>query len=377
MYFYKKKLSMLLLFSCIVILYAIVILSALYGWQKPISNKSILDPKKLCTIVIAARNEENNIFQTILDLVNQTYPSHNIQILIANDHSTDATKEIIESLAQKHTNIQVFSMPENIHGKKQSLAYVLPQATGDYILFTDADCSIPPSWVETYMTYVQNNTGNIFFGGVSHHKEKQLIQQFFTLDFIAMVGVQGGLAKINHAFSCNAANMCISREFYKTAYKTNPQYDSGDDVFLLHTAKQIKNSSVHFIQTNTATVITQAPHTIRAFIQQRIRWSSKATGYSDTDAIIVSVVVYAMSFTICCTALFSIFWSQYISVLLVLLGTKTIIDSLLFIKILPHYNKSHLIWLAPLFQCFYVIYITFIPIFAVLIPIQWKHRNIR
>jgi len=349
----------------------------LYYWQKSVTHIQLQHSQTVCSIIIAARNEEQTITQTISDLLRQTYPHKNIQIIIGNDHSTDNTYSIVQTFAQNNSNIHIYSMPDYIEGKKQTIQYILQYATGEYILFTDADCSIPPTWVETYMAYAQKFKGHFYFGNVSHDSPHTLLQSFFTLDFLAIVGVQGGLALAKRAFSCNAANMCISRELYTSYYNTNTRYSSGDDVFLLHAAKQIYPNDIYFIKHNAATITTKAPKSASEFIQQRIRWSSKATGYKDTDAICVSIIVFAMSFTICCTTLFTLIWSQFLPTLLILLLSKTLIDSIFFYKVLQHFNTIKLIWLVPIFEPLYVFYITFIPIFAILIPIQWKQRTIQ
>lgn len=368
---------MAILFSIIVILYVICIAMAIYGWQKKEHMLTVSNNDIPCSIVIAARNEEVHIKQLINDLTQQTYPLEQMQIIIANDHSTDNTATIAREHAQGFPSIQIIDMPPHIQGKKQSIAYILSLTFGRYILFTDADCRIPKTWVETYIKHIEKHEGHFYFGNVSHHRENSVIEKCFTLDFLAMIGVQGGMAKLGKAFSCNAANMCISREFYRTAYDTRATYDSGDDVFLLHKAKEQNMNGVHYIQDNAATVITSPPRSISSFIQQRIRWSSKASGYTDTHAILVTAIVYAMNFTICCTAIFSILWPQYTIVMGLLFAAKTSIDIVLFSKILPYFNKKHILWLVPLFQCVYVFYITFIPIFASIIPKQWKQRKIR
>ncbi|HOS84662.1 MAG TPA: glycosyltransferase [Bacteroidales bacterium] len=368
---------MFILFTCIVILYSCIIICAVIAWKKYSPKFTLQHKNTSCTVIIAARNEEQNIAHILEDLCNQTYPLHNIQILVANDHSTDNTFQIAQNIAHKNTTIQVLNMPKHVQGKKQTLQHTLPLATGQYILFTDADCRIPPTWVATYVSHIQNKSGHFYFSSVTHHKEKSVLQQCFTLDFIAMVGVQGGLAKLGRAFSCNAANMCISKEFYDSAYRTNTQYDSGDDVFLLHTAKQMYPKGIHFISHKNACVSTAAPQSLQTFISQRIRWSSKASGYTDIDALIVSFAVYSMSFTLVCTFIFSIISDQYTTLAISLYSIKTLVDMALFLTILPFFNKTKLMYLVPLFQFFYVFYITIIPIFAHIIPKQWKQRNIR
>ena len=49
------------------------------------------------SVVVAARNEEKNIGTCIETILNQTYPAHLFEIIIVDDHSTDATVDIVKS----------------------------------------------------------------------------------------------------------------------------------------------------------------------------------------------------------------------------------------------------------------------------------------
>lgn len=365
------------LISIILCSYACMILISIYGWRK--SHVQIQDSKTkpFCSIIIAARNEEKTISRLLDNLKNQDYPQNLYEIIIANDHSTDNTETIIEEIAKEQSNIILYNVPNSVSGKKEAIQYILPFAKGDYIVFTDADCQVNPSWISSYISYIEKNQGDLFFGSVSHCNENSILQKCFTLDFLGIIGVQAGLALQNHAFSCNAANMCISSNFYKTAYNTNNEFSSGDDVFLLHKAKKKKKNNIHFVKDSRNTVYTNPPENINSFIKQRIRWSSKSSGYTDIDAILVSLIVYSTSFLLFTCAFFSLFTSYFYSTFLLVFICKTFFDIIYFKTILPFYNKSKLIWLVIPFEFFYFIYITIIPIFAILIPIKWKERKIK
>ena len=372
---------MILFIGTIILLYAyiILILYALRGWVKKDCPCSSDHSFPFCSIVIAARNESDNIENTLSSLLSQHYPAECFEILVIDDHSTDNTLELLKKIEQQHENLRVVSAPDDCIGKKQSLRHVLQLAKGDLILFTDADCIVNENWIETYVAFANEHKGNLYFGNVipKIDSTSSLVEKCVTLDFIGILGVQNGLANSHHAFSCNGANMCITKSFYQKAYETNESFASGDDVFLLHTAKRIDKNAVFFISEANAAIKTSVPSTLKAFFSQRIRWASKATGYKDIDSIIVALIVYIYCFAMTICAIGSCFGNTHMFIVFsLLLVSKLCIDMILFIATTKHFNSNKYIWLAVPFECIYFLYITFIPIISIFKPTRWKNRKI-
>lgn len=94
----------------------------------------------LVSVLIPARNEENNIADLIEDLQKQDYP--NIEILIFNDQSTDGTANIVAIYALTDRRIKLINsngLPEGWLGKNHACHSLSQQAKGDFFLFLDAD----------------------------------------------------------------------------------------------------------------------------------------------------------------------------------------------------------------------------------------------
>lgn len=93
------------------------------------------------SVLIPARNEENNINSCIQSFLNQTYK--NYEILILDDNSTDKTYEIVKNLEKQHPGkIKLYSgkpLPSDWRGKSFAMQQLLEHAKGEYYLFTDAD----------------------------------------------------------------------------------------------------------------------------------------------------------------------------------------------------------------------------------------------
>jgi cellulose synthase/poly-beta-1,6-N-acetylglucosamine synthase-like glycosyltransferase len=98
-----------------------------------------------CSVVVAARDEEARIEQTIRRLLAQ----HGVELefIIVDDRSTDRTGEILQRLAQGDSRLQVKRvdvLPEGWLGKCHACHVGASAASGDWILFTDADCWLKP-----------------------------------------------------------------------------------------------------------------------------------------------------------------------------------------------------------------------------------------
>lgn len=98
-----------------------------------------------CSVVIAARDEETRIEEAVRRLLAQR--EVDAEFLIVDDRSTDRTAEILRQLAQEDARIKltrVEALPAGWLGKCHACYVGASAATGDWILFTDADCWLKP-----------------------------------------------------------------------------------------------------------------------------------------------------------------------------------------------------------------------------------------
>lgn len=102
--------------------------------------ENILAQNPLMSILIPARNEEENIKRCIISLTKQDYK--NIEILVLDDNSTDDTVRIVLELSQKDPRIKLYSggpLKKGWLGKSYACWQLSKHARGDYLIFTDAD----------------------------------------------------------------------------------------------------------------------------------------------------------------------------------------------------------------------------------------------
>src|SRR5687768_10577527 len=130
------------LFVC----YSILIL---YYWQSWISIPGFTPSDQTLSIyisiIIPARNEEENIGELLKVLQQQTYPKNLFEIIVVNDHSTDNTTEVVKQFP----GIKLVELKdETINSyKKKAIETGIAAASGELIVTTDADCIPSPSWL--------------------------------------------------------------------------------------------------------------------------------------------------------------------------------------------------------------------------------------
>lgn len=116
------------------------------------------DFNPLVSILIPARNEEQNIGLLLQDIQQQEW--QNFEVLVFNDQSTDKTAEIVESYTKTDQRFQLFNsdgLPEGWLGKNYGCYQLAQKAKGSYLLFLDADVRISGTIIAGTITKVQQH----------------------------------------------------------------------------------------------------------------------------------------------------------------------------------------------------------------------------
>jgi glycosyltransferase involved in cell wall biosynthesis len=110
------------------------------------------------TIIVPARNEEDDIRATLLQLLALEYS--NYEIIAVNDRSTDGTGQIMDELVTSESVsrlrvIHISELPRGWLGKTHAMWSAGQVATGDWLLFTDADVLFKPDSLRRAVAYAE------------------------------------------------------------------------------------------------------------------------------------------------------------------------------------------------------------------------------
>jgi glycosyltransferase involved in cell wall biosynthesis len=110
----------------------------------------------LVSVLIPARNEENNISNLLADLLKQPY--QRIEIIVFDDESTDNTTAIVSGFSKKDARVKLIcsaGLPEGWLGKNHACHVLANKATGDFLLFLDADVRVKNELLSDITRYTE------------------------------------------------------------------------------------------------------------------------------------------------------------------------------------------------------------------------------
>jgi glycosyltransferase involved in cell wall biosynthesis len=189
------------------------------------------------SVVIPACNEAANLESAAATLLQQDYPD--LEIILVDDRSTDDTGELIDRLAHEDPRIRaihVETLPHGWLGKVHALHRGVGQASGDWLLFTDADVHFAAGTLRRAVAFVLHQ-------GIDHLALiPQTIQKSFWLEVaVATFGllffITTRAAAVNRPGSqafvgIGAFNLVKTEWFHRTPGFEWLRLEPGDDVGL-------------------------------------------------------------------------------------------------------------------------------------------------
>ena len=180
------------------------------------------------SIIVPVYNRPDEIKELLNSLSLQTDPD--FEIVIIEDGSANKCENILDFYKEK-LNIKYFYK----HNEGPSIArnYGLNKATGDYFVFFDSDCIIPPQWMEIVRKSLEYDYVDAFGGPDSAAKEFNNTQKaisYTMTSFLTTGGIRGG-KKLIGKFYPRSFNMGISRKvFEKTGGFPITRMHPGEDM---------------------------------------------------------------------------------------------------------------------------------------------------
>ncbi|MDZ7724350.1 MAG: glycosyltransferase [candidate division KSB1 bacterium] len=232
--------------------------------------------------MVAARNEQNTIRNCLKALLAQSYPQDRIEFIVVVDQSTDKTLNYAEAISRTDPRLRVFQNTASLwkSSKKAALALAVQQATGEIILFTDADCTPGPRWVSRMVSRFSPHTG-LLAGFSPQLAGRGLWSAVLCIDSAAAALVSAGTIGWNHGVTCTGRNLAVRSQALNDigGYAALPDTLSGDDDFLLHAVQNSSPWDTAYCMNQDATVPSQGPSGIWAFLVQKQRHISSGKHY--------------------------------------------------------------------------------------------------
>ncbi|MBD3346901.1 MAG: glycosyltransferase [Chitinivibrionales bacterium] len=249
------------------------------------------------SVVIAAHNEEAIIGDCLKRVLDQSVPEERFEVIIVDDRSTDATADVVASYRRRHNNlslIQVTETPAGVSPKKHAVAQGVRAARNEIIVFTDADCAVPSTWLATIDKYFTGETGMV--QGVTVYSYVDGMNRLFfglqATDFLSHGVISAAGIGANLPINSNANNFAFRKSVFDEldGYGSMESIISGDDDLLLQRIYESGKWKIRFMLDREGSVTTLPTPTLRGVFEQRKRWGSKTVHYGLNQVFVLSGV---------------------------------------------------------------------------------------
>jgi cellulose synthase/poly-beta-1,6-N-acetylglucosamine synthase-like glycosyltransferase len=368
---------MLLIFT-IILLLAYFLLFGYYakGWKRSkTGNSKAPPPNTLVSVIIAARNEADNIPALLNSLDLQDYPREYYEVIIVDDHSTDETKNRI--LSAENTNVKYVAQENGIFSKKKAIEKGISLSQGELIITTDADCILPPRWLSSLAGLYAENKAAFIAAPVKFTYGNNFLQKFQAIDFMMLQGITASGIALSLHYMCNGANLGFSKQAFQEAdgYKGIDNIATGDDMLLMHKIKKLYPGSIYYLKDNDAIVSTIPMPSWKEFFMQRKRWASKTFVYDDWRIIAILAFVYFFNTWFLVLLFSGILAPVYLIAAIAYLLIKASAEWNYLQPIARFYNEEKLLKYLFLYQPIHIFYTVFIGAWSQFGNYEWKGRS--
>lgn len=264
------------------VVYLLMLLSGIF--KKAKGDQELLP----VSIIIAARNELDNLRILLPKLINQQYDD--FEIIIVDDRSEDDTILLKDDPAYKNVKfIRIEKTPEHIQSKKYALTIGIKQAKNPVILLTDADCyPVSDQWIRV-MASAYKKKKKIILGYSGYITKKSFLNYFIRFETL-LTGLQYvGWAGIGIPYMGVGRNLSYLKSFFqeKKGYRKFQSIVGGDDDLFVNENATAANTS--FVIGREALVLSEPKETWKAFSRQKLRHLSIGRFYRKRHKLLLSL----------------------------------------------------------------------------------------
>ena len=133
---------------------------------------------ELISVIVPIYNTEKYLVECVESIREQTYS--NIEIILVDDGSTDASIEICDEFSKKDSRVRVFHK-EN-EGSAVAKNFGIQQSKGEYIILVDSDDTVSDKMIEVLYTHIKEKNADIAIGNYYIYDESDKNLYFYVTD---------------------------------------------------------------------------------------------------------------------------------------------------------------------------------------------------
>ncbi len=368
----------------------LLLLSALYAaaliWMaadlRLKSTSSTESSRLLVSVIVAARNESTNIENLLQALFLQDMPGDHYEVIIVDDASHDDTVHLIQNFIQTHPQ-RTFKLLHSrerdqvLSPKKHALAQGIAAARGEILLFTDADCMPPASWVHTMLSHFDASTGMVIgFSPYEVPPPRTFFHRLVALESLALAALAAATTARGRPATCSGRNLAYRKQVYADVggFAAIAHFVSGDDDLFLKLVHERSGWQIRYALDPQTIVPTRHLSGFKAFVRQRLRHASKGFhyGWRMTGTLMLVYLFNLMMFTSLVLS-FSItsraLW-PWLALLLKSGGELFLVS-----RFARPMKRVHYLAVFPIAELLHIVYVLVIGAWGPLSKIRWKEKH--
>ncbi len=274
-------------------------------------------PKRIpVSVIVCAKNEEENVRRFLPLLAEQDYPD--FEIVLIDDASSDETLEVFEEFERQYRNIRLVKVANNEAfwgNKKFALTLGIKAASKDYLLFTDADCyPSTKNWI-TEMTSHFSAQKTIVLGYGAYEKiPNSFLNKLIRYETLLTAVQYFSYAKAGNPYMGVGRNMAYKKEeFFKVdGFRDHLKIRSGDDDLFINQVANKKNTTICY---TTESITYSKPKTsFKEWFTQKRRHVATAGHYKMKDRMFLGLFFVSQFLFIILATLLLAFLFNWIAV---------------------------------------------------------------
>ncbi|WP_052732900.1 glycosyltransferase [Hymenobacter terrenus] len=231
-------------------------------------------PLPRVSILIAARDEAATLPRCLASLRALSYPTDLLEILVGDDASTDSTAAVAQAAMRGFSgSFRIIPIADTLgaaQGKANVLAHLARHATTDFFFITDADISLPTTWITALLAHAAPGVGTVT--GVTAVHGPRLFHRLQGIDWLLSLSMVQTVSDLGRPVTAMGNNMLVTR----TAYEATGGYEalpfSVTEDFTLFRAVLARGYGFRQIFSPEARADSLPILTWPALMKQRRRW---------------------------------------------------------------------------------------------------------
>ena len=313
-------------------------------------NKPISKINDGLSIIIAARNECENLKKYLPSILNQQHPD--FEVIVVNDRSWDKTAEILIEFQKTHAHLKIVTIPDlgkDSFSKKFAITLGIKAAKNEILVFTDADCyTISDQWLLN-ISVSSEDAKMISLGAGPYKKNNGFLNALIRFDAVLIATQYLSMAKASLPYMGVGRNLSYKKTIYNQiqGFKSHYHIPSGDEDLFINQAAESKNTKVVFNEQSLTYSI--AENSFKKWAAQKIRHLKTSPLYNLKTKILIGLYPLSL-FGFYIALITTLFLTNDFVFVLILLSLRTLSQIIVFFKPLKIMGCKELVIFTPLLE---------------------------